>query len=50
MKLFDLCKKKLGIDRKVFDQAINSGDLHEWSVEACLYASQKHDHMVIQEA
>jgi hypothetical protein len=49
-KLYDLCKKKIGIDRAVFNKAIDSGDVHEWSVESCLYASQKHDTMVIQEA
>ena len=49
-KLFDLVKKKIGMQKPIFSSIIGSDDLFEWSVEACLYASQKHDEMVIREA
>lgn len=49
-KLFELAKKKIGIDRQVFNKIIESGDIREWSIEACLHAAQKHDSQVIQEA
>jgi len=49
-KLYELCKKKIGIEKSVFNKVIESGDICEWSIEACLNAAQKHDNMVIQEA
>jgi hypothetical protein len=49
-KLFELAKKKIGIDRQVFNKVIESGDIREWSIEACLHAAQNHDSQVIQEA
>lgn len=49
-KLFELAKKKLGIERSVFNRIIESGDIREWSIEACLHAMQNHDSQVIQEA
>lgn len=48
-KLYELTKKKLGIEKAVFDKVINSGDMFEWSVEAVLHAAQKHDEEVIME-
>lgn len=38
------------MQKSVFDAIIESGDMFEWSVEACLHASQKHDNRVIEEA
>lgn len=38
------------MQKPIFTSIIESDDLFEWSVEACLYASQKHDEMVIREA
>ena len=49
-KLFELAKKKIGITKEVFNKVIESGDMFEWSIEACLHAAQKHDAHVIEEA
>ena len=32
-------KKKIGMQKTVFDTIVESGDMIEWSVEACLHAS-----------
>jgi len=42
-KLFDLAKKKIGIEKSVYDKIILSGDMFEWSIAACLHASKIHD-------
>ena len=50
-KLFTSVKKKIGMQKSVFDSIIQSqGDIFEWSVEACLNAASKHDNRVIEEA
>ena len=46
-KLFKAVKKKLGMQRTVFDAIIQSGDMFEWSVSAALAAAHKHDTKVI---
>ena len=46
-KLYELAKKKIGISKDVFNKIIESGDMFEWSIEACLHAAQKHDTHVI---
>lgn len=38
-KLYQVVKKKIGMQKSVFDAIIDSGDMFEWSVEACLHAS-----------
>lgn len=49
-KLFDICKKRIGLSRPVFDKIVASGDLKDWSVGSCLYAAQRHDSKIITEA
>lgn len=50
-KLYNTVKKKIGMQKAVFDAIIQSqGDMFEWSVEACLNAASKHDSKVIEEA
>ena len=38
-KLYQAVKKKIGMQKTVFDTIVESGDMIEWSVEACLHAS-----------
>ena len=50
-KLYTTVKKKIGMQKAVFDSIIQSqGDIFEWSVEACLNSASKHDNRVIEEA
>ena len=49
-KLFKAVKKKIGMQKTVFDAIVQSGDMFEWSVPAALEAAHKHDTKVIQEA
>ena len=35
-KLFDICKKRIGIQRPIFNKVVNSGKMSEWSVSSCL--------------
>ena len=49
MKLFDICKKRIGINRSVFEKIVCSGDLSEWSVASCLNSAQTHDNKIIVE-
>ena len=49
-KLFDICKKRIGLARPVFDKIVASGDLKDWSVGSCLNAAQRHDNKIITEA
>lgn len=49
-KLYDICKKRIGLTRPVFDKIVSSGDLKDWTVGSCLSAAQKHDTKIIAEA
>ena len=50
-KLYTTVKKKIGMQKIVFDSIIQSeGEIFEWSVEACLNSASKHDNRVIEEA
>ena len=49
-KLYKAVKKKIGMQKTVFDAIVQSGDMFEWSVAAALEAAHKHDTKVIQEA
>ena len=49
-RLFEMVKKKIGMQKKVFDSVIQSCDMFEWSIEATLNAAHKHDNKVIAEA
>ena len=48
-KLFDICKKRIGIQRPIFNKVVNSGKMSEWSVSSCLELAALHDTKVIVE-